>query len=219
MTTDAEGRFILRGVGRGLRAGLVARHPQFALQMVAVETDETPGPKAMTAALAPSQIIHLRVTYADTGRPVRHSPLLVTASRAGGPRRRGGDRRRGPLPPELLGGGPDLQRQAYPPRGEPYLVGRKTLEWPKGPLTDPRSGLAARGLDLRDGRRGGQRQPVAGATVTYRSARTASEPPRRDHRGDRRPTARSERGPARAGHPVRQRPRRRLRARGGRLCG
>ena len=35
MTTDAEGRFTVRGVGQNLHAALAVHHPRFALQTIA----------------------------------------------------------------------------------------------------------------------------------------------------------------------------------------
>jgi RNA polymerase sigma factor (sigma-70 family) len=81
VTTDPEGRFTLRGLGRDLHADLTIHDPRFALQTIEVETKGTSESKTMTAALAPSQIINVRVTYADTGKPVPHAPLRVMASR------------------------------------------------------------------------------------------------------------------------------------------
>ena len=81
VTTDSEGRFTLRGVGRDLRAVLAVHHPRFAFQKIQVETDGASESKTMTAGLAPAQIVNVHVTYADTGKPVPHAPLRVMASR------------------------------------------------------------------------------------------------------------------------------------------
>ena len=60
---------------------LSVHHPRFALQRIPVETDDNAESKPVTAALAPPQILNVRVTYADTGQPVPHSPLQVRAGR------------------------------------------------------------------------------------------------------------------------------------------
>jgi hypothetical protein len=62
VTTDAEGRFTVRGVGHNMHAVLVVRHPRFAHQTIEVETDDDSGSNTVTAALAPHQIINVRVT-------------------------------------------------------------------------------------------------------------------------------------------------------------
>ncbi len=68
-TTDAEGRFTLHGVGRGLQAELSIIDPRFALQMIDVETDSPSDAKSVTMALVPAKIFTGRVTYADTTSP------------------------------------------------------------------------------------------------------------------------------------------------------
>jgi hypothetical protein len=133
VTTDAEGRFTLRGVGRGLHAALIARHPRFALQRIEVDTDDASGSTTVTAALPPPQVINVRVTYADTGQPAPHVPLRVTASQG----RIGvldeaetdaeGRCRVNSWPADRV-----YNIQAYPPEGQPYLTTRGRVEWPKG---------------------------------------------------------------------------------------
>ena len=65
-------------MGRGLQATLSIIDSRFALQMIDVETDDSPDAKSVTMALRPAQIITGRVTYADTGKPVPHARLIVT---------------------------------------------------------------------------------------------------------------------------------------------
>ena len=84
MTTDAEGRFTVRGVGQKLHADLTVHDPRFAHQTIQVETNDGAESKTVTAALAPPQIVNVRVTYADTGQPVPHALLRVVAGRTGG---------------------------------------------------------------------------------------------------------------------------------------
>ncbi len=43
VTTDGEGRFSVRGVGRGLRVLLMIDDPRFARQRLKVNTDSSPG--------------------------------------------------------------------------------------------------------------------------------------------------------------------------------
>ena len=169
VTTDPEGRFTLRGVGRELHAGLAAHHPRFALQNIEVETDVASESKNVTAALAPSQIVNVRVTYSDTGKPVPHAPLRVTASRG---RILMVDQSEtdaeGLCPREFLAGGPYLRlsglfsgRPAVPhgPR-EPRLA-QGALEQ-SFDLALPR-GVLIRGKVTEQG----SGQPVPGATVGF----------------------------------------------------
>jgi protocatechuate 3,4-dioxygenase beta subunit len=80
MTTDAEGRYTLRGLGRAHSAVLIVHHPRFALQRVQVDANAASESKPLTAALAPAQIITGRVTYADTGKGVPHASIDLLAS-------------------------------------------------------------------------------------------------------------------------------------------
>ena len=66
--------------GPGPACGLTVHHPRFALERIEVETDDASESKPLTAALVPAQIVNVRVTYADTGKPVPHAPLEVMAS-------------------------------------------------------------------------------------------------------------------------------------------
>ena len=82
-TTDADGRFSIHGVGRGLQASLCVIDSRFALERIDVETNNSPDAKSVTMALRPAQIITGRVTYADTGKPVPRVPIIVSAMNEG----------------------------------------------------------------------------------------------------------------------------------------
>jgi hypothetical protein len=130
MTTDAEGRFTVRGVGRNLHAELSVHHPRFALQRIPVGTDDNAESKPVTWALAPTQIVNVRVTYADTGEPVPHSPLEVVAGRTIDESETddAGRARVNSWPAQAY------YVTAYPPEGQPYLIARGQANWPKGAL-------------------------------------------------------------------------------------
>ena len=131
--TDAEGRFTMFGIGRGLRATLTIRDLRFALQRIEVETDGNSNSKQLTMALQPAQIITGQVTYADTGELVSHARLNVGAAKKGG---RGGSAhfqtdedgrfRVNPAP------GDHFTITAYPSNGQPYLCVSKGFDRPKG---------------------------------------------------------------------------------------
>ncbi len=61
-TSDAEGRFTVRGAGRGLRVVLMIDDPRFARQRIEVDTDSTSESKPVTLAVEPARIINGRVT-------------------------------------------------------------------------------------------------------------------------------------------------------------
>ena len=136
VTTDAEGRFTVRGVGQKLHAELTVQHPGFALQTIDVDTDDNAESKTLSA-LAPSQILNVRVTYADTGEPVPHSPLRVLASQ--GRVAKVDESETGDTGQARINSWPadrTYNITAYPPEGQPYLIARGRVDWPKGRSAD-----------------------------------------------------------------------------------
>ncbi len=169
VTTDRDGRFTMRGVGRELRTTLAVHHPRFALQEIEIGTDGGSGAKTVTAALAASQIINVRVTYADTGKPVPHAPLRVTASKGrvaavdGAETDAEGRCRVNSWPADRVYG-----LLAYAPEGQPYLPARGGINWPKGALEQSIDLSLPRGV-LIPGRvtEEGSGKPVPGAVVGF----------------------------------------------------
>jgi RNA polymerase sigma factor (sigma-70 family) len=168
-TTDADGRFTVHGVGRGFQTTLTLIDPQFATQMIDVETDNSTDTKTVTMALRPAQIITGRVIYADTGKPVPHAPLGV---RSWGEGQRGGwptnfqtdadgRFRVNPAP------GDQFDVQAYAPAGQPYLgTNNKRFEWPKGAIEHSLDLSLPRGVLIRGKvTEQGSNQPLPGALV------------------------------------------------------
>jgi hypothetical protein len=167
--SDSEGRFTLRGVGRGLQATLTAHHPRFALQTVVCAADGASESKPLTAALVPAQILNVRVTYGDTGKPVPHAPLEVMASRG-----------RVGLPAEFETDAYGRARVnsrpsdgifniwAYPPEGQPYLIDHVRIDWPKAALEQSVDLALPRGVLIRGKvTEEGSGKPVPGATVDF----------------------------------------------------
>ena len=198
VTTDAEGRFTLRGVGRDLRVSLTVHHPRFALQTIQVETDGASESKSMTAALVPAQILTGRVTYADTGKGVPHAPLEVMASQG----RVGilsefetdaeGRFRVNPPPADR-----SYSVTAFPRQGQPYLIATKRLEWPKGALEQSLDLALPRGV-LIHGKvtEEGSGKPVPGATVDFASRAERQNRQGGASRSIPRPMARFSSGPS-----------------------
>jgi protocatechuate 3,4-dioxygenase beta subunit len=172
--SDADGRFTVRGVGKGLRASLSVHHPQFALESIDVVTDDASKTKSVTAALPPAQIINVRVTYADTGAPAPHAPLQVRASRV-----RAGFGRVLSLDDSETGADGRARAtswatdqlytiSAYPPEGQPYLPAHGRIDWPKGALEQSLDLALPRGVLIRGKvTEEGSGKPVAGATVIF----------------------------------------------------
>ena len=164
VTTDADGRFTVRGVGQNLHAELSVHHPRFALQRIPVETDDNAESKPVTAALAPTQIVNVRVTYADTGEPVPHSPLEVHAGPTVDESETddAGQARINSWPAQAY------YVTAYPPEGHPYLIANGQVDWPKGALEQTRNLVLPRGV-LVHGKvtEEGSGKPVPGAHVQF----------------------------------------------------
>jgi RNA polymerase sigma factor (sigma-70 family) len=169
VTTDAQGRYTLRGLSRDQSATLLVHHPGFGLQRIPVEVTGDIDTKPLTAALVPAQVLTGRVTYADTGKGVPHAPLEVMASqgRLGIPVQFETDQegrfRLLPPPADRTYG-----VTASSPVGEPYLSVRKSLVWPKGALEQSIDFSLPRGVLIQgnviDEVSG---KPVSGATVGF----------------------------------------------------
>ncbi len=175
-TTDAEGRFTVRGVGRDLHAALAVRHPRLAHQSIQVDTDDEGESKTVTAALAPPQIVNVRVTYADTGRPVPHAALRVSAFQARfsnvdeSETDADGRARINSWPTERGYG-----FTAYPPEGQPFLTATGRVDWPKGALEQTLDIALPRGVEVHGKvTEAGSGRPVPGARVGFTTRRGPS---------------------------------------------
>ncbi len=167
-TTDAQGHFTVRGVGRNMRAFLTARHPRFALQTITVETDNAAESKPVTLALEPAKIISGRVTYGDTGNPVANAKIVVQPR---GPELKpfsffdtDADGRFRMNPPS----DDRYHIAAWPPPGQPYLIASRNLDWPKGALEQSLDVIMPRGVAVQ-GRVTEQDsgKPIAGVALSF----------------------------------------------------
>ncbi len=155
-TTDADGRFILRGLGRELWATLGVDDLRFASQIILIDTDGTldsaqspygpllpkikvgsdPDSKPLVMALRPAQIITGRVTYADTGKPVPHAPIAASsiANVVRGARStdfQADAEGRFRINPSS---GDQFNLMTQSPDGQPYLIVSSRLDWPRGAI-------------------------------------------------------------------------------------
>jgi RNA polymerase sigma factor (sigma-70 family) len=80
-TTDAQGRFELRGFAAGREVHLLIEDDAFARQEFQVVPAAQPKGKELTLALAPAWRIEGRLVYEDTGKPVVGGRLNVLAIR------------------------------------------------------------------------------------------------------------------------------------------
>ena len=75
--SDAQGRFTLAGIGRGLSVVLFVRDPRFAQQRFDFQAADRDPAKEVTLALHPATIIAGRALAADTLRPIADAVISV----------------------------------------------------------------------------------------------------------------------------------------------
>jgi hypothetical protein len=175
--SDDQGRFTLRGIGRGVRVGLGVDDPRFARLTTALDTDDAPGPKSVSIALEPARIIAGRVTDVETGQGIAHARLTVLSYRGSGgfvnefEADDQGRFRLNPLSADRY------SLSADPPPGLPYLhAGTRIFPWPKGALEHHvdvamRRGVMIRGKVVEEG----TGRPVAGAQLAFVGRRVTDE--------------------------------------------
>jgi RNA polymerase sigma factor (sigma-70 family) len=77
VTTDAQGRFVVRGIPRGQAVGLRVRDPRFALQVVDIPAPEKGKNAEVTRVLSPVRVLEGTVTDAATGKPLPRARVKV----------------------------------------------------------------------------------------------------------------------------------------------
>ncbi len=168
-TTDADGRFTVHGVGRGLEVRLNVVDPRFAPQTIELATDDTPGVKVVSSSLQPARILTGRVTFADTGGGVPQARIAISGS--------GGQLgiRWTNFQTDAEGryrangwSGNTLLVTVFPPPGQPYLAPIKRVNWPKGAVEQTINLALSRGVAVRGKvTEEGSARPVAGASVLF----------------------------------------------------
>ena len=178
-TTDADGRFVIKGVGRGVSASLSIRDPRFARQSIFVQTDDQGGPKEVSQSLEPAKLIEGRVTYADTGKPVPHALVHATVSQD-----EFGSMFTTPFHADAEGRfrmnptpGQYFRVSAYAPAGEPYLIPQVEFAWTKGAARREINIELPRGVLIRGTvAEAGTGRAVPDASVQYLPIRPPSSP-------------------------------------------
>jgi protocatechuate 3,4-dioxygenase beta subunit len=180
-TTDADGRFRIRGLGRDLMASLTIEDTRFARQNIVIQTSGSrkitsdaikvgADPKALAMAVAPAQTITGRVLYADPGQSVPNATIWVQASRGN----RGGgtsvfradSQGRFRMNPRT-GDKFSLTVEAADDRS--YLSTYQTFDWPNGAITHSIDVKLVRGVMI-DGKvveEGVAKTPVEGAIARF----------------------------------------------------
>ena len=178
-TTDEQGRFTLRGLGRSSTITIEASSDRYARQTSRINPSDEPKTGELSLSLSPAQVIEVRTTRADDGKPlpgVWVSVLALGRQRTSSERPTGArtndEGRARIIPPS----GESFSVTAYPPTGEPYLDARANVTWPKGAVTQSIELKFNRGVfvpgTITEAASG---NPVAGALVQY--ARTTKNNP------------------------------------------
>jgi RNA polymerase sigma factor (sigma-70 family) len=168
--SDAQGRFTLAGVGRGLSVTLFVNDPRFAQQRFDFQSADRDETKEVTLALHPATIIEGRALAADTGRPIADAVISVRASfgLGGGmftTKFRADDEGRFKISPYS---GDYFRMRVFPPDGQPFLAREHEFAWTKGSvkkeldLTLPRGALIEGKVTEE-----GTGSPVEGASIQF----------------------------------------------------
>jgi RNA polymerase sigma factor (sigma-70 family) len=181
-TTDAKGRFVLRGINRDREAALVCKGKDFAQQYFQVYPvgkplpeqktlgldvggylhEHSSGPDAKgqaeepTFTLAPTQVLEGRVVYADTGKPAAGARVQGVPTDKDGRFRL------------LLGQVKALTAVVEAPADEPYLTTFHRVVWPRGAVKQEVEVRLPRGVLVRGKvTEAGSGKAVAGASVQF----------------------------------------------------
>jgi RNA polymerase sigma factor (sigma-70 family) len=77
VTTDARGRFTLRGLGPDLGVRLEIRDEPFGHQWLEFQTNPKGAAKDVLLTVAPARVVEGRVTYKDTGKPAAGAEIIM----------------------------------------------------------------------------------------------------------------------------------------------
>jgi RNA polymerase sigma factor (sigma-70 family) len=165
VTTDDDGRFVVRGLGKDQGVTLLVTDERFAPQRLVVSTAAKDKPEAVERPLESARWLEGQVVGEDTGKPIGKK-VLLDFSRGGELLQVWADEKgkfRVNCPPGLI------TIEPYPPDGSPYLTRATVFGWPKGGKTKleikvelPRGVLVSGKVTEAD-----SGKPVAGAVLTY----------------------------------------------------
>jgi hypothetical protein len=131
-TTDAEGRFTLRGFAADLEIHLLIDDDRFAQQELKVELPAKPAKKEVNLSLAAPRRIEGRVTYGDTGKPVAGALVISWMGGTSTPKEvrtvadAEGRYALNPYPGSMF------QVTVLAPRDQPYLNAQTNVSWIPG---------------------------------------------------------------------------------------
>jgi RNA polymerase sigma factor (sigma-70 family) len=148
-TTDAQGRFEVRGLSAGQEAHLLIEDDRFALQELQLDTGAAKAPAEASLSLAPAQRIEGRVVYADTGKPAAGAAINLSAFRGNVGKDLGAVADAQGRFAVNLYPGTFFQVRVWPQAGQPYLSVQKRVNWPKGATRQTVDFALPRGVEVR----------------------------------------------------------------------
>jgi RNA polymerase sigma factor (sigma-70 family) len=175
-TTDAQGNFVFRGFGPGLKLELGIRDPRYQRRDEwTIDTVDAKQCENLRLVLPPGQVVEGRIIYEDTRQPVPHAKLMI-ANPVIDTQADGEGRFRVSIFPAK-----EIGIRAYPPPDAPYVPGWKDVGFRKGvvhrevEVVLPRATLVRGKIS-----EAGNGKPVAGAFVQHngdwRNGDTVSSP-------------------------------------------
>jgi RNA polymerase sigma factor (sigma-70 family) len=196
VTTDADGRFTVRGVGKDWMAVLSIADTQFAAQKLVVnptgsikyilDQDRRMGRAASSVDVSgkntsqpftwiglPAQALEGTITQGDTGKPVPHARIIVYGSR-GTYSAVMADRVEGQADASgkyriVPRPGDHYILLVYPPKGEPYLLAKRQFVWKDSAALQRTEDMVMSPAVMVEGivTEATSGRPVAGASVEY----------------------------------------------------
>jgi RNA polymerase sigma factor (sigma-70 family) len=135
VTTDEQGRFVVRGLNRETGVTLQIQDDRFARTILQIPQQAKDA--EVSFVLAPAQIIEGRVLAGDTAKPIPNAHVTVYASYqedfflGAGTGMEGDTDAQGRFRMNPFAG-KAFSVTAYPPEGTPYLTMMKGFKWPRG---------------------------------------------------------------------------------------
>ena len=171
--TDERGRFLIRGVGRGVALAVHIRDERFARQSITMEPAADGDSEGKVYVLTAAHPIDGRVTYADTGAPVPHARMAAQGGHYISDQADAQGRFR--LNPyadtvytSMTTGEALFTVYAYAPDGQPYLGVQKEVTWTKGSVRQTVNFALPRGVLVRGSvNEAGSGKPVEGCQILY----------------------------------------------------
>jgi RNA polymerase sigma factor (sigma-70 family) len=177
IVTDAAGNFTIRDVGPDTKLLLQVRDERFATEWLDLRAGKVERAEPTVLRLSPPRVMEGRILTADTRQPLADATVAVETmlpvqipsygAFTGVVTTRTDSNGRYKLRPFP---GERLEMWVHPPTGQPYLVLKQEMTWPKGntptltaDVTVP-PGILVRGR----AEEAGSGKPVVGAEVSYR---------------------------------------------------